>query len=318
MYDAAAIGEVLIDFTPSGTDGNGFQAFTANPGGAPANVMAALAKWGRKTAFIGKAGMDSFGLFLQETLVKSGVDTEGLVLSDGYPTTLAFVHLNADGDRSFSFYRNPGADMMLSPEEINLDIVEQAGLLHFGSVSLTDEPAREATLHAVREAKRSGKQISFDPNLRPLLWESLDIAKEQIRQGLAYADVVKLSLEELEFLTGTRKLEQGTESLYEEFQIPLILVTLGEDGCFYRIGGEWGSASGYPVQAIDTTGAGDCFFAGFLWGMLELGKTAAELEAGNLPDMLAFANGAGALVTQQKGAIPAIPSIEEIKAFIKA
>lgn len=318
MFDAAAIGEVLIDFTPAGTDGNGYQAFTANPGGAPANVMAALAKWGRRTAFIGKAGRDSFGVFLQEVLAGCGVDTTGLVLSPDYPTTLAFVHLAADGDRSFSFYRNPGADMMLRPEEVKLPIVEQAGLFHFGSVSLTDEPGAAATLHAVAEAKRLGKLVSYDPNLRPLLWRSLELAKERLREGLAHADIVKLSEEELAFLTGTEDTESGSRMLREEFGTPLILVTLGAAGSFFRAGEACGSEPGFPVQALDTTGAGDCFLAGFLHKLLESGKRPEELADQEAAGMLEFANAAGALATLGKGAIPAIPALQDIENLVKS
>ncbi|RAU97360.1 carbohydrate kinase [Paenibacillus sp. YN15] len=316
MLDAAAVGEVLIDFTPAGTNEYGYQSFSANPGGAPANVMAALAKWGRKAGFIGKVGKDTFGEFLQQVLEQAGVDTRGLVLSEPCRTTLAFVHLQADGDRSFSFYRSPGADMMLTPEEVREEIVAEAGLLHFGSVSLTDEPSAAATLHAIRLARGLGKLVSFDPNLRPALWKSLDEAKARIREGLELAHIVKLSEEELEFLTGEKNLETGTELLCREFRTPLILVTLGAEGSFFRLGGECRRVPGRPVQAVDTTGAGDCYLAGFLHKFLEAGGALEQLDAAAVQSMAAFANAAGALITLSKGAIPAIPQLTDIEAFL--
>lgn len=318
MFDAVAIGEILIDFTPAGGNEAGHSAFTANPGGAPANVMAALAKWGRKTAFMGKAGADQFGYFLKNTLEQSGVDARGLVLSQEYRTTLAFVHLDQEGDRSFSFYRNPGADMMLHADEVSLEVIEQSSLLHFGSVSLTDEPAASATLHAVREARRMGKLISFDPNLRLPLWRSKELAAERINEGLQYAHIVKLSEEELEFLTGTDNLEQGTRQLYEDYNLPVILVTLGAKGAFYRLGGATGLVTGNPVQPVDTTGAGDCFFAGFLFKLQESGQSLDRLDPQVMDGLLRFANASGALITLGKGAIPAIPAMEDIYQFMDA
>lgn len=317
MLDAVTVGEVLIDFTPAGTNEYGYQSFSANPGGAPANVMAALAQWGRKTGFIGKVGQDTFGDFLREVLQKAGLDTRGLVASETYRTTLAFVHLKDDGDRSFSFYRNPGADMMLTPEEVRTDIIGEAGLLHFGSVSLTDEPSASATLHAVRTARGLGKLISYDPNLRPALWKSLDEAKARIREGLELAHIVKLSEEELEFLTGDTDLEAGTGKLYREYRIPLILVTLGAEGSFFRLGEECRRVPGRPVQAVDTTGAGDCYLAGFLFRLMAADIPVDEWSADAVAEMAAFANAAGALITLKKGAIPAIPRLEEVEAFLR-
>ncbi|MDF2935843.1 MAG: PfkB protein [Paenibacillaceae bacterium] len=316
MLDAAAVGEVLVDFTPSGTNEYGYQSFSANPGGAPANVMAALAKWGRKTGFIGKVGQDTFGEFLRQVLDQAGVDTRGLVLSESYRTTLAFVHLQADGDRSFSFYRSPGADMMLTPGEVREDIISEAGLLHFGSVSLTDEPSAEATLHAVRLARGLGKLVSYDPNLRPALWRSLEEAKARIRQGLGLAHIVKLSEEELEFLTGEKEPEAGTALLFSEYHTPLILVTLGAEGSFFRLGKECRRVPGQPVQAVDTTGAGDCYLAGFLHKFMEAGEALERLDAEAVQTMAAFGNAAGALITLQKGAIPAIPQLEDIEKLL--
>lgn len=316
MLDAITVGEVLIDFTPAGSNEYGFQSFSANPGGAPANVMAALAKWGRKSGFIGKVGKDTFGEFLQQVLEQAGVDTRGLVLSEPYRTTLAFVHLQPDGDRSFSFYRSPGADMMLSPEEVREELVAETGLLHFGSVSLTDEPSASATLHAARLARSLGKLVSYDPNLRPALWKSLDEAKLRIREGLELAHIVKLSEEELEFLTGEQNLEAGTEQLYREFKTPVILVTLGAEGSFLRLGGECRRIPGRAVQAVDTTGAGDCYLAGFLLKLMEWGGPVEQLDAATAESMAAFANAAGALITLRKGAIPAIPQLAEIEVFL--
>jgi fructokinase len=317
MYDVTAIGEVLIDFTPGGSTENDILLFERNPGGAPANVVAALAKLGKKTSFIGKVGNDEFGIFLRDELKNSQIETKGLVFSDEINTTLAFVHLNHQGDRSFTFYRNPGADMTLREEEVDLDIIKESRIFHFGSLSMTHEPAASATLKAVAYAKDKGLIISYDPNLRKALWDNLDRARFTILEGFKYADIVKISDEELEFLTGTKELESGSLELQNRFQTPLIFVTLGAEGSFYRFGNQVGLLSGYPVKTVDTTGAGDAFLAGILYRVLEGNKSLTQLTVMDIEQMVGFANAVGALATTKKGAIPAMPSVGEVYTLMR-
>lgn len=316
MYDVVALGELLIDFSPVGNSDKGNVIFECNPGGAPANVLAALAKLGKKTSFIGKVGDDQFGLFLKSVLDENKINTDGLVFSKDINTTLAFVHLDDKGDRSFSFYRKPGADMTLNSEEVDLNLIEQCRIFHFGSISMTDEPSKGATIKAVEFAKASGKVISFDPNLRPNLWDSLDIAKKTIEEGLKYADILKLSEEELEFLTGTQDLLEGTEFIKDKYGVELIFITLGSEGCFYRIDDFIGRVEGYKVNAIDTTGAGDGFFGGVLYSILELNKDLKEINVEEIEKSIKFANALGGLVTTKIGAIPAMPELNEIEQLI--
>jgi fructokinase len=311
VYDAAAVGELLIDFTPSGISEQGGMLFERNPGGAPANVLAAMAKLGLRTAFIGKVGLDPFGAFLKDVLEKQAIDTKGLLQTEEAKTTLAFVHLDETGDRTFSFYRNPGADMLLTEEEVKEEILRKASIFHFGSVSMSREPARGATLKAAEKARSMGKLVSYDPNLRPPLWENLAEAKNIILQGLQYTDIFKISEEELVFLTETNDLEYGTSQLYEHYKTPVILVTLGAKGCFYRRKEQTNLCPGFHVDAIDTTGAGDAFLGGFLYKLIMSGKQTNELTNVDLNEMVRFANAMGALTTTRKGAIPAIPTLEE-------
>ncbi|MCM2534560.1 PfkB family carbohydrate kinase [Neobacillus pocheonensis] len=315
MHDVVALGEVLIDFTPAGKSENGEVRFERNPGGAPANVLSALAKLGKKTAFIGKVGNDQFGHYLNSVLQKNSIDTKGVVFSNDTNTTLAFVHLDDKGDRSFSFYRNPGADMMLQEQEVDLEIINNSRIFHFGSISLTHEPSASATLKAVAYAKENGLLISYDPNLRVNLWDDLNHARSMIEVGLKFADVLKISEEELEFITGTKDLKKGSKYIYVQFHIKLILVTLGSDGCFYRLGHVVGKCSGYDVDAIDTTGAGDAFLAGIIYQIIEKDYLLSDLSLNEVDKMVSFANAVGALATTKKGAIPAMPSIDEILAL---
>ncbi len=316
MLDLVALGELLIDFSPTGLSLTGNQLFEQNPGGAPANVLAALAKLGKECAFIGMVGDDRFGIFLKEVLQQCGVGISGLKYSKTASTTLAFVHLNPDGDRSFSFYRNPGADQLLTADDLDYDLLKQARIFHFGSISMTDEPARSATLAAVKFAKQQNSLISYDPNYRPLLWPNEELAIKRMKAGLEYADIVKVSEEELELLTGTKDLSQGSAFLYE-MGISVILVTLGPAGCFYRYRGGAGRVAGFNVQTIDTTGAGDAFLAGVLYQFsdLSLGEI-SELNENQFQKTVRFANAMGALTTTKKGAIPALPHLEEIKRLI--
>lgn len=313
MYDLVAVGELLIDFTPDGENSQGNSLFARNPGGAPANVLVMNAKLGGKTAFIGKVGRDAFGLFLKETLEKNGVDTRGLRIDPAVNTTLAIVQLNSQGDRSFSFYRKPGADIMLRADEIDTKLVEQCRIFHFGSVSLTDEPSRGATLEGARLARKLQKIVSFDPNYRPLLWKDVSEAKSEIRGCLPLADIVKVSEEELELLTDCSSLEEGAEKLKEQGPA-LILVSLGPKGAFYLAGCGCGILPTYDVKTIDTTGAGDAFFGAALYRLREKNREGLRaIGREELEDIVDFANAAGSLATAAIGAIPAMPAFEQIE-----
>ncbi|MEK8212025.1 PfkB family carbohydrate kinase [Paenibacillus sp. FSL L8-0463] len=320
MVDITAIGEVLIDFTPAGLSEKGEQLFECNPGGAPANVVVVLSKLGRSTAIIGKIGEDQFGEYLTRVLRENGVDTKGLVKEKQANTTLAFVHLKEDGDRTFSFYRNPGADMLLGIDDIDLEQIKDTKIFHFGSVSMTHEPSASATLKACTQAKENGALISFDPNLRPALWKDLEQAKIKIKEGLALADIVKISEEELEFITGLTDLEEGTHQIQTQFKVKVILVTKAEKGCFVRYGSgsKWADVPGFKVQTVDTTGAGDAFLGGFLYQLLERGGSMDQIRDQDWIPIVRFANAVGALVTTQKGAIPAIPTYKEINKQIQS
>lgn len=315
MYDVIALGELLIDFTPYGASQTGNDLFEKNPGGAPANVLVALSKLGKSTAFLGMVGKDQFGVFLKNVLEESGVDTTGLKFTDKANTTLAFVHLKSDGDRQFSFYRNPGADIMLSKDDIDYNIIKSSKIFHFGSLSLTHDEPREATVKAVEYAKENGLLISYDPNLRPPLWKDLNTARENIQIGLKYADILKVSDEELEFITGTKDFEKGTELLMN-MGISLILVTLGADGCFYRCKSITGKVNGYSVKAIDTTGAGDAFLGAVLYKLNRRINEFKDLNKEDIEEILKFANATGALATTKKGAIPAMPMQSEIESLM--
>lgn len=316
-YDITAIGELLIDFTPAGKNAQGSSLFAANPGGAPGNVLALASKLGLKTALIAKVGEDQFGTYLEGVLDGVGVDKKGLVRTADANTTLAFVHLNESGDRSFNFYRKPGADMLLAVDDLDARMLESTRIFHFGSVSMTGGPSRETTLKAVEAAKKSGALVSFDPNLRPPLWTSLDEAKIQIVKGLGYADILKVSEEELEFITGEGGLESGSKLLAEKYGIPLILVTLGPKGCFYKYGDLTGSTPAYKVKTLDTTGAGDAFLGAFLYKVARRGCSLAGITPEEMEGMAAFANAAGSLATSVMGAIPAMPTLEEIEGCVR-
>jgi len=313
MFDVVGLGELLIDFTPSGLSTDGNELFEKNPGGAPANVLALLSKLGRKTAYIGKVGRDQFGIFLENTLKSCKVDTTNLVFSEEVNTTLAFVHLDDKGDRTFSFYRNPGADMLLSEDEIKYSLIKDAKIFHFGSVSMTHEPSRSATMKAVKYAKQNGILVSYDPNLRIPLWSNLEEAKTVISEGLCYTDLLKISEEELIFLTGENGLEAGSKRIRDTFGIDLIFITLGKRGCFYRIRDFTGCVPTYDVRTIDTTGAGDAFLGGMLYKIVENGVDLSHLTASDIELFVDFANAAGSMATVKKGAIPAMPSLNEVK-----
>lgn len=312
MYDVVALGELLIDFTPSGLSQAGNDLFERNPGGAPANVLAAVSKLGKSSAFLGMVGRDQFGAFLKEVLESSGIDVSGLKFSETVNTTLAFVHLNERGDRSFSFYRNPGADMMLTSDDINYDVLNNSKIFHFGSISMTHEPVRTATLAALSCAREKGIMISYDPNLRPPLWKSLEDAKEKIKLGLQYTDILKISEEELEFITGKQNLEKGSAALYDQ-GISVVLVTMGPKGCFYRYAGGIGRLHTYNTKVIDTTGAGDGFLGGVLYKLSEMSlEDMSSMSRDEFESIIDFGNAVGALATTKKGAIPAMPGLEEV------
>lgn len=321
--DVVALGELLIDFTPHGLSDQGQPLFERNPGGAPANVLAALAKLGHQTSFVGAVGNDAFGAFLIETLRNGGVHADHIKLTDEAQTTLAFVQLDTSGDRSFTFYRKPGADHMLRSRDVDRELIASAKVFHFGSISMTHEPARTATLETARYAREKGVFVSYDPNLRLSLWRDAEQAKEAIIEGMQYADVVKVSEEELHFLTGTDALDAGSRLLMERFaNIKLLLVTVGPDGSFCRTAGRGAEAgltarhTGFKVQTVDTTGSGDAFFGGVLHKLLEEGDPAEPIwTQAKLNGLLAFANAMGALTATGKGAIPSLPGLVQAEAL---
>ncbi len=311
-YDVVTVGEVLIDFTPSGKSAKGMDLFESNPGGAVANVLAAVNKFGGNTAFIGKVGDDSFGHFLADTLQSYDIDISGLKYDDEIPTTLAFVTLDEKGDRSFSFYRKPGADVMLRFDEIDKAMLEKAKIFHFGSVSLTDDPAYTATIEAAKYAKASGAVISYDPNFRPLLWDSRELAVERMKEGAEIADIIKVSEEELELLTGETDLTKGAQKLFE-FGASLVFISLGAKGSFYFNRNGCRFMNTYDVKTIDTTGAGDAFLGAILYRLKDKNLAEiADLSSDELDDILDFANASGSLTTIKTGAAPSIPTLEEI------
>lgn len=313
MFDVTAVGELLIDFTPAGNNENGEMCFARKPGGAPANVLAANSRLGGKTAFIGKVGDDALGRFLKKTLEEIQIDTNGIAIDPDIPTTLAFVQLDEKGDRSFSFYRKPGADLMLRTSDIKEDMVTGCHILHFGSVSLTGEPSRSATMYAVKTAKEAGCIISYDPNYRPLLWEDVETAKQQMLAGLVLADIVKVSEEEMFLLTDKTDLEEGSH-LLAQYGASLVLVSLGSKGAFYRRGTLCGLLPTYDVKTIDTNGAGDSFLGAIHYRLR--GKAIAEIQnlsEAEMNDIISFANAAGSLTTTRGGAIPAMPTLKDIE-----
>lgn len=310
-YDVIALGELLIDFTMNGESEQGNHLFEACPGGAPCNVLAMLNKLGKKTAFIGKVGNDQFGTLLRKTLNEVGIDTSNLFTDDEVNTTLAFVHTLADGDREFSFYRNPGADMMLKEDEIDEDFLSQATIFHFGTLSMTQDEVRAATKKAVKSAKQSGALISFDPNLREPLWSSLELAKEQMEYGFSQCDILKISDNEIQFVSGKENYDEGIKYLQDKYQIPLILLTMGKEGSRAYYKGMRVERSGFSVKTIETTGAGDTFGGSALNYILE--HDFYNLTEEDLGELLSFANAAAAIVTTKKGAILAMPEREEVE-----
>jgi len=314
VFDVVALGEILIDFTPAGLSEGGNVLFERNPGGAPANVLAAVRRLGGSGAFLGMVGQDAFGAYLKGVLEDLGIDVCGLRRTPEADTTLAFVHLDPKGDRSFSFYRRAGADTRLATGDLDLSRLDAASIFHFGSLSLTDEPARSATLAAAARARTRGIPVSYDPNWRPPLWPDDDHARAGMRLGLPFADLLKVSETELRFLTGEADLERGSHFLLEEGP-RLVLVTLGPDGCHYRTRSCSGWVPAYDVRVVDTTGAGDAFLGAMLYrlsGLFRQGRTLDDLAREELADLVSFATAAGSLCTTRRGAIPAMPSLDDI------
>lgn len=316
-YDVVALGELLIDFTANGTSEQGNPIFEANPGGAPCNVLAMLRKLSKTCAFIGKVGSDMFGGQLKAVAEAAGIDMSALLMDENVRTTLAFVKTDERGDRDFSFYRNPGADMMLRADELPMEMIADARIFHFGTLSMTHEEVRKATRAAVLAAKEAGAIISFDPNLRPPLWSSLEEARAQIGWGLSQCDVLKIADNEIEFMTGTADFDAGVEALRKQFPgIRLIDVTAGANGSYAYYGDEKVFVPSFLLGGtIETTGAGDTFCASVLNFILERGLDG--LSADDLKDMLRFANAAAYLVTTKKGAIRSMPERAQVKAILR-
>lgn len=306
-------GELLIDFVAleTGVEVGEASGFVKAPGGAPANVAVAIARLGHESAFLGQVGDDPFGHFLAELLDAEGVDIRGLRFSKEARTALAFVSLTAEGERSFVFYRHPSADMLMRPEDVALEVLKGKRLFHFGSITMINEPSRSATLMAAQNAHANEMLISYDPNLRMSLWSSEEAARTGMLTGLNYAHIVKVSDDELKFLTGTDKVDM----LWKE-QMQIIVVTHGAKGATaYTVHTrkEQFHVPGFSVRTVDTTGAGDGFVAGLLVGILEHGEDYVL----HMPEILRFANAVGALSTQQRGAIPALPTRQTVDAFLR-
>ena len=316
QFDVTALGELLIDFTENGLSNQGNYLLEANPGGAVCNVLAMLAKLGKKTAYIGKVGDDFLGRHLKEVVEAVGIDTRNLLLDDQAHTTLAFVHTYPDGDRDFSFYRNPGADMNLRAEEVNEELIAQSRVFHFGSLSMTHPGVREATKKALRIAKEQGCLISYDPNLRPPLWNTLEEAKEQIAFGMTQCDILKISDNEIQWFTGEEDFDAGIRILQDTYHIPLILLSMGRDGsrAYYR-GIRVEAAPFLQKNTIETTGAGDTFCACVINYVLEHGLE--DLGEEDLRQMLRYANAAASLITTRKGALRVMPQPEDVERLLQ-
>lgn len=315
-YDVVALGELLIDFTENGLSGQGNPMLEANPGGAPCNLLAMLNRMGKKTAFIGKVGNDTFGKMLKDVVQESGTDVSGLLFDNKVHTTLAFVHTQPDGDREFSFYRNPGADMMLTKEEVPGEMIKDSRIFHFGTLSSTHEGVREATRYAIDVAKENGLLISFDPNLREPLWDSLEDARREIEYGLSKCDILKISDNEIEFMTGTTDYTRGVEILRESYDIRLILVTMGKSGSRAYYKDKIVEVPPFLQEGtIETTGAGDTFGGCSLNYVLEHGLE--DLTEENLAELLTIANAGASIITTRKGALKVMPTKEEIESLIR-
>lgn len=312
MTDIITLGELLIDFTACGKNENGQLLFAQNPGGAPANVAVAVARLGGKAAFIGKVGDDMHGRFLAETLKENNVNCNSLILDKDFFTTLAFVDVRADGEREFSFARKHGADKMLSPDDVPVEKIRDSKIFHFGSVSLTDEPSRSATLFAAEYAKNNGVTVAYDPNYRASLWESEEAAIKQMQNALKLADLVKISDEETLLLTGENDFAKAAERLIE-IGAKIAVVTLGKDGAYVCTKDGGAQVDGFNVTAVDCTGAGDSFWGAFLLKVAQSGKKPEEITLDELKGFAHFANVAASFCVERNGAIPSLPTIKDIE-----
>ena len=311
MIDVTALGELLIDFTPCGRSEAGQNLFEQNPGGAPANVLTAVSRLGGSTAFMGKVGNDMHGKLLEKTLQDNGINTENLILDDGYFTTLAFVSLE-NGERSFSFARKPGADTQLRTEEIREDLLKESFIFHFGSLSLTDEPARSATIYAAQQAKAAGTVISYDPNYRAPLWKDEETAKEQMRSVIPLVDIMKISDEETSLLTDHADPEEAAKALIAQ-GVDCVVVTLGSEGALLCTKDLSVRVPSRAAEVVDTTGAGDSFWGGLLYCLSRDHVRPEELTAEQAESYLMYANTVAGLCVGKRGAIPAMPSGEEVE-----
>lgn len=317
MYDVIALGELLIDFAPNGVNDAGYPILSANPGGAPGNFLAALTKYGRNVAMIGKVGDDAFGHLLVKTLKGAGVDTRGIRIDHNVFTTLAFVSLDESGNRDFSFARKPGADTCLRPDELNYDIIANARVFHFGTLSLTDEPAASATKAAIETAKRHGLLISLDPNLRKPLWKKEEDARAIIEWSLHQADIVKISDEEIAWLWDIDP-EEGAKKLLLEYGVSLVYATLGPKGCYAATRNVSVSATCPPgIHVVDTTGAGDIFGGAAMNCFLQYNKAPSELTEAELTRIVRFATTAASLSTQKHGGITSVPEMSEVLSIMR-
>ncbi len=313
MFDVVALGELLIDFAPQSVNEAGYPVLAANPGGAPGNFLAALNKYGCSTAMIGKVGQDMFGRLLVRTLRDAGIETRGVLMDPGQFTTLAFVSLDASGNRDFSFARKPGADTCLEPDEVDETLFEGSRVFHFGTLSLTDEPAAEATRRAIELARKHGMLVSLDPNLRKPLWRDMEDAKAAIEWSLCQADVVKISDEEIGFLWGLSP-EEGARRLLDEYGVSLVYVTLGPKGCYAaNANGSVTVASPGGIHVVDTTGAGDIFGGSAMSRLLKCGKAPAGLTVEEIRQIVRFACTAASLSTQRHGGISSVPDADAVE-----
>jgi len=323
-FDVCALGEMIIDCTPIGNSSKGSPMFEGNPGGAPCNVMACLARLGSKVTYIGKVGNDDFGRFFNNVLLELNIDNSGVMFADDLNTTLTFVNINPSGDRSFRFYRENTADVRILEEEVDYSLIDRSLLFHFGSVSMTDPVTRKTTMAAVKYASEQGKIISYDPNYRESIWKDKEEARTVISKGLSYADIVKISSEELEFLMGnSMELEAAADMLRKKYKIQILLVTMGVDGAYGFTGQLTAQCPAYHVHTIDTNGAGDAFMGGFLYSILQLHKPLSQITQKELEAYICFANATGSLTTTGRGSIPAMPDLSQVEncvtneAFIK-
>lgn len=313
IFDITVFGEILIDFTSQGMNEDGQMLYARNPGGAPANVAVAAGKLGAKTAFLGKAGKDMHGQFLRSVLEKENVDTTGLILDDQYFTTLAFVQVSENGERTFAFARKPGADTQIQKEEMDVDVLDHTNIFHVGSLSLTDQPARDTTFYAVKRAKKKGSIISYDPNYRASLWKDEETAKKHMRSLVPYVDLMKISDEETELLTGHEDVREAAEALYHQ-GVKIVAVTLGGKGAYIYCKDGGCLVPGFAVSHVaDTNGAGDSFWGGFLYKISRAEKRPDELTKEELAEYARFGNAVASLCVEKKGAIPAMPELAQVE-----